>query len=232
MSATILFYIIIGILILNFIWDKYLDYLNAKRFGNPIPEPLQGVYDQARYIKSQEYQREKYRFSWITGTLSITIMLVFFFFEGFAWIDSWARSISNNEIVVGLLFFGVLMGASSILSLPFSYYSTFVIEEKYGFNKTNLSTFIFDKLKGAIMAMLLGGGLYALIVWFYEIAGSNFWLYDWAVITLFSIFLIMFYARLIVPIFNKQTPLENGELRDQIEKYATQVGFDLKNICH
>ena len=122
------------------------------------------------------------------------------------------------------------MGASSILSLPFSYYSTFVIEEKYGFNKTNLKTFVLDKFKGILMGVLLGGGLYSLIVWLYQIMGANFWLYAWLVITLISVFLNMFYARLIVPLFNKQTPLENGSLRNQIEDYAGKVGFDLKNI--
>ena len=230
MSATTLFYIIIGILVLNFIWDKYLDYLNAQRFDDPIPESLKDVYDTERYLKSQAYKQEKYRFSWITGTISIIATLLFFFLDGFAWVDGWARSFSDNEIVVGLIFFGIIMGASSILGLPFSYYSTFVIEEKYGFNKTNLKTFVLDKFKGMFMAVLFGGGLYTLIAWLYQVMGANFWLYAWLVVTVFSVFLNMFYARLIVPLFNKQTPLESGSLRNQIEDYASKVGFELKNI--
>lgn len=230
MSSTTLFYIIIGILVLNFLWDKYLDYLNAQRFDDPIPKSLKDVYDTERYLKSQDYKHEKYRFSWITGTVSIITTLLFFFLDGFAWVDGWARSLSSNEIVIGLLFFGIIMGASSILGLPFSYYSTFVIEEKYGFNKTNLKTFVLDKLKGMFMAVLLGGGLYTLIAWLYQVMGANFWLYAWLVVTVFSVFLNMFYARLIVPLFNKQTPLESGSLRNQIEDYASKVGFELKNI--
>ncbi len=230
MSATVLFYIILVILVVNFLWDKYLEYLNAKRFDDPIPEPLSDIYDHERYEKSQAYKKEKYRFSWITGSVSIVATLLFFFLDGFEFVDRLARSLSSNNISIGLLFFGIILGANALLSLPFSYYHTFVIEERYGFNKTTLKTFLLDKIKGALLGIVVGGGLYALIVWLYHLMGPNFWLYAWAVLSLFSIAVNMLYARIIVPLFNKQNPLPAGSLREKIEAYASKVGFDLKNI--
>ncbi|NND52252.1 MAG: M48 family metallopeptidase, partial [Flavobacteriaceae bacterium] len=129
-----------------------------------------------------------------------------------------------------LIFFGIIMLGSDLISTPFSYYSTFVIEEKFGFNKTTKKTFLLDKLKGWIMLAILGGGLLALIIWFYQVTGKNFWLYAWGLVTIFTVFMNMFYSRLIVPIFNKQTPLEIGELRDKISNYAQTVGFKLNKI--
>lgn len=230
MTATSLFYIIIGILILNFIIDKILDALNAKHFNDPIPTELNDVYDSAAYEKSQRYKKEKYQFGILTSSVSIIATLLFFFLDGFEFVDQIARGISSNEIVIALLFFGIIMFANDLLSTPFSYYNTFVIEEKFGFNKTTIKTFILDKIKGWLMAIILGGGILSLIIWFYQSTGPNFWLYAWGIVILFSVFLNMFYARLIVPLFNKQTPLEEGSLRSKIETYATQVGFSLKNI--
>ncbi|MAO07094.1 MAG: peptidase M48 [Alteromonas sp.] len=230
MSPNTLFYIIIGIIVLNFLIDKILDALNAKHFDDSIPRELNDVYDTAAYEKSQQYKKEKYRFGLLTSVVSFVATLLFFFFDGFEWVDQWARSFSNNNIVVALIFFGIIMLASDILGTPFAYYHTFVIEEKYGFNKTTLKTFFLDKIKGWLMGAVLGGGILALIIWFYETTGAHFWLYAWGIVTLFSIFLNMFYARLIVPLFNKQTPLEEGSLRNQIEHYAAQVGFQLTNI--
>ncbi len=230
MNSETLFYIIIGILVFNFVFDKMLDTVNARKFEDPIPNELSDVYDPEEYKKSQSYKKEKHRFGSLTSLVSIVVTLLFFFLDGFAFIDEIARSISENNIFIALIFFGIIMGASSLLGTPFSYYSTFVIEEKYGFNKTTRKTFALDKLKGGMMAVVIGGGLLAVIIWFYESTGANFWLYAWGIVTVFSIFMNMFYARLIVPLFNKQTPLGDGELRSQIERYATQVGFNLKNI--
>jgi STE24 endopeptidase len=230
MASETLFYIIIGILVFNFVFDKILDTINARHYEDPVPEELEDVYDSEAYAKSQAYKKEKHRFGSLTSLVSIVATLLFFFFDGFAFIDEIARSVSENNILIALIFFGIIMGASSVLGTPFSYYSTFVIEEKYGFNKTTLKTFVLDKLKGGLMGAIIGGGLLAVIIWFYESTGANFWLYTWGIVTVFSVFMNMFYARLIVPLFNKQTPLGDGELRTQIERYATQVGFNLKNI--
>ena len=230
MTPQTIFYIIIGILIINFTVDKVLDYLNAKHFNDPIPEELNDVYDTVEYQKSQLYKDENYRFGIITSSLSLIATLAFFFFDGFALVDNWSRSFSENNIVVALIFFGVIMLASDIISIPFSYYHTFVIEEKYGFNKTTTRTFILDKIKSWLMIIVIGGLLLSLIVWFYETTGDVFWLYAWGIIAIFSFFMNLFYARLIVPLFNKQTPLEEGSLRSKIESYANKVGFKLNKV--
>ncbi|NCT17806.1 MAG: peptidase M48 [Flavobacteriaceae bacterium CG2_30_34_30] len=230
MTATTVFTIIISILILSFMLDKILEYLNFKKFDDPVPLELADVYDAAEYHKSQAYNKENTRFSMWSSTFSLLLTLSFFFFGGFAFVDALARSISENSIAITLLFFGIILLASDLLSTPFSYYHTFVIEEKYGFNKSSVKLFFLDKLKSWLMGILLGGGILALITWFYESFPNNFWWYTWIAIAIFSVFMNMFYAKLIVPIFNKQKPLEEGSLRDKIEKYATKVGFQLNHI--
>ena len=230
MTPQTLFYIIIGILVAGFIVDKIINYLNAQHYNDPIPDPLKDVFDEEEYAKSQKYKRENYRFTLLTSSVSLLATLAFFFLDGFAFVDEIARSISENSIIITLVFFGIIMLASDILSTPFSYYQTFVIEEKYGFNKTTLKTFFLDKLKGWLMMIVVGGLLLSAIVWFYESTGSNFWLYAWALVSFFAIFMNLFYARLIVPLFNKQSPLEEGTLRSQIESYAEKVGFTLDKI--
>ena len=227
---TTLFYIIIGIILINFIIDKILDALNAKHYNDKLPKELEDVYNEEDYIKSQQYKKTTYKFSLITSTFSLILTLAFLFFDGFEFIDEIARSYSNNPIVIALIFFGIIMIGSDILTTPFSYYSTFVIEEKFGFNKTTLKTFILDKIKGWVMTIILGGGLLALIIWFYEVTGRYFSLYAWALISAFTLFMNMFYSKLIVPLFNKQTPLAAGALRDNISAYAKTVGFTLDKI--
>ncbi len=230
MTSTILFYIIIAIIIINFIVDKILSTLNAKHFNDALPIELQDVYDKDEYKKSQAYKATNHRFSNITSTFSLILTLAFFYFDGFEYVDNIARGFSENSIVVALVFFGIIMLASDIITTPFSYYKTFVIEEKFGFNKTTIKTFILDKIKGWLMLAIIGGGILALIIWFYEATGSNFWLYAWALVAVFSLFMNMFYSKLIVPLFNKQTPLEDGELRTKIAEYAQTVGFKLNKI--
>ncbi|MGS2740920.1 M48 family metallopeptidase [Sinomicrobium sp. M5D2P17] len=230
MTPTVLFYIIIGILLLDFIVDQVLDYLNAKHFGDAVPEELSDVYDDEEYVKSQAYKKTNYSFSKVSSAFSLVLTLAFFFLGGFEYVDQIARGISNNEIVIALIFFGIILFASDMLTTPFSYYHTFVIEEKFGFNKTTKKTFFLDKLKGWIMGAVIGGGILALIIWFYQVAGKNFWLYAWGAVAVFTVFMNMFYSKLIVPLFNKQTPLEDGELKTAIEKYASTVGFTLNKI--
>ena len=215
MTPNTLFFIIIGIMVMSFIIDKILDYLNAQHYNNPIPEELNDVYDEEEYIKSQKYKVENHRFGVLTSTISLLATLAFFFLDGFAIIDNLARSTSDNSILIALVFFGIIMFASDLLGIPFSYYHTFVIEEKYGFNKTTKRTFLLDKIKGWLMLAIIGGGLLSVIVWFYDTTGEKFWLYTWGIITAFIFFMNLFYTRLIVPIFNKQTPLEEGSLRSK-----------------
>lgn len=230
MNPQTLFLIIIAIIVIDFVIDKILDALNAKHFNDPVPSELSDVYDDEKYEKSQAYKKERFQFGLISSTFSVMLTLAFIILGGFAWVDGIARTFSENEIVISLIFFGIIMLGSDILMTPFSYYSTFVIEEKYGFNKTSKKTFILDKFKGLLMTVIIGGGILALIVWFYQIAGDNFWWYAWILVAVFSVFMNMFYAKLIVPLFNKQVPLKDGSLRSKIEEYAQSVGFQLDNI--
>jgi STE24 endopeptidase len=230
MTSQTLFFILIAIIIISFLFDKWLQFLNAKQFDKPIPEELSDVYDKIEYEKSQQYKKVNFKFSLLTSTISIVATLLFFFLDGFAFVDGIARSFSDNSIIIALIFFGIIFIVSDILSTPFSYYDTFVIEEKFGFNKSTKKLFFLDKIKGWVLGGLLGGGILALIIWFYESTGNYFWLYAWAFMTVFSVFMNLFYAKLIVPLFNKQTPLESGSLRDKIEAYSSNVGFKLDNI--
>ncbi|HLV70748.1 MAG TPA: M48 family metallopeptidase [Xanthomarina sp.] len=230
MTATNLFYIIIAIIIISFIIDKILDALNAKHYNDPVPKELQDVYDETEYNKSQAYKKNNYKFGLLTSSFSLILTLFFLIFDGFEYLDNISRSYSENPIIIALVFFGIIMIGSDILSSPFSYYKTFVIEERFGFNKTSKKTFVLDKIKGWLMMVVLGGSILALIIWFYQFSGDNFWLYAWALMTVFTIIMNMFYAKLIVPLFNKQTPLEAGELRNKISNYAKTVGFKLNKI--
>ncbi len=230
MNHNTLFYIIVGILVAQFLLETILDYFNARHYGDPVPEELNDVFDAEEYQKSQNYKKTNYRFGLITSTFSLLLTLGFLILGGFGWIDSIARGITDNDILIALIFFGIIMIGSDIITTPFSYYATFVIEEKFGFNKTTKKTFFFDKLKGWLMMSIIGGGMLAVVIWFFQWAGTNFWMYAWALIAVFTIFMNLFYSKLIVPLFNKQHPLEEGALKQKIEDYAHKVGFDLKNI--
>jgi len=228
--AQTIFYIIIGIIIFEYLLERLLDYLNSTTWSNKLPIELKGIYDAEKYKKAQNYEKEKTRFSLTTSSFTLIAMLLVLFLGGFAWLDELVRQYTSNSIMMALMFFGILGFVADIALTPFSLYSTFVIEEKYGFNKTKPKTYILDKLKGWLLAALIGGGLVALVVWIYDNTGEWFWLLAWGVIGLFVIFMTMFYSNIIVPLFNKQEPLEDGELRTGIENFAGKVGFKLNNI--
>ncbi len=230
MNAQSLFYLLIAILIFSFLLDKILELLNAKHYNDPIPKILNDVYDATEYKKSQAYKRTNYKFGNLTALFSLLLTLGFFFFDGFAHVDALARNLVNNEILVTLVFFGIIMIGSDIITTPFSYYKTFVIEERFGFNKTTKKTFVFDKIKGWLMTIIVGGVILGALTWFYQKTGASFWLYAWLLISVFTLFMNLFYSRLIVPLFNKQTPLEEGNLRTAISNYAKTVGFNLNKI--
>ncbi|MEI6820921.1 MAG: M48 family metallopeptidase [Bacteroidota bacterium] len=228
--AKILFIIIIAIIVFDYLLEHLLDYLNSTYWSNELPKELEGIYDAEKYKKSQDYQMANQKFSTLTSTLSFLAMLAMLLLGGFAFVDNFARQFSSNEIVIALIFFGILGFASDILSTPFSIYNTFVIEQKFGFNNTDVKTFILDKLKGWLLAIIIGGGLIALLVLIYNVFGNNFWWIAWIALSVFIIFITMFYSTLIVPLFNKQTPLEDGDLRKAIEAFADKTGFKLNNI--
>ena len=222
--------IIITILVAQFLIDTWLDYLNAKRFKDPIPEVLGDVYDQEAYLKSQDYKMVSYRFGLISSSFSLVTTLLFLLLGGFTWADELARSFTSHPTVIALLFFAIVMGASSLLQLPFDYYRTFTIESQFGFNKSSRALFFMDKVKGLLIGGLLAGVLLTIIMAFYQWAGTHFWLYAWAIMALFTLLLNTFYSQWIVPLFNKQTPLEEGELKSAITQYARTIGFELENI--
>ena len=189
MNPTTLFYIIISILILSFIVDKVLDILNEKRFNDEIPEKLKDVYDETAYKKSQSYKKTSAKFSNITSLATTILTLSFFLVDGFKYLDNFARTYTDNSILVALIFFGIIILGSEIVSTPLSYYSTFVIEEKFGFNKSTKKTFWLDKIKGLFITILLGFGILSLIIWFYQLTGKNFWIYAWVLVAVFSLFI-------------------------------------------
>ncbi len=228
---NIWFYIIVVIILLNFFLSTIISYLNVKSLSSEVPEQMKDFYDDQKYAKSQKYTKTNTKFSFITSSFSVIIILLMLFFEGFAFVDKISQQIAgNNIILVGLVFFGILFLANGIINLPFEIYDTFVIENKFGFNKTTPKTFVTDTIKGFFITIILGGGILALIIYFYTLTQNYFWVYAWIAISLFSIFMAMFYSNLIVPLFNKQTPLPEGELRNEIENFAQKAGFELKNI--
>ncbi len=230
LMAETVFYILVAIIVFDFLLERMLDYLNSRRWSNKLPVELEGIYDAERYRKSQDYTRTNTRFSIYSDTVSFAAMLLMLFLGGFAFVDGLAWSFTGHPVLLALIFFGILALASEMVSLPFSVYATFVIEEKFGFNRTTVKTYVLDKLKGLLLGAVIGGGLLALVVWIFMVAGSWFWLIAWGVITAFTLFMVMFYSNLIVPLFNKQKPLEAGPLRDAIETFAARVGFKLRNI--
>lgn len=228
--AETLFYIIIIITVLDFAIERTLDYLNTTRFSDHLPKEVEGIYNPDDYRKSQQYLKTNHKFGMLTSTVSFVAIAAMLVFGGFAWLDSLVRGLTENPIWMTILFFGIIGLMSDLISTPFAVYDTFVIEEKFGFNKTTPRTFILDKLKGWGLGAIVGGGLIALIVWIYQSTGEWFWLVAWGAVTMFTLFMTMFYSNLIVPLFNKQTPLEEGELREAISVFASKVGFKLRNI--
>ena len=195
-----------------------------------IPQKLEGIYNEEEYAKQQQYQKTNSKFGLYSGLFSFVIMFVILLLGGFGWLDLLLREYISNETWLGLAFFGVIMVGSEIISLPFDYYVTFVIEERFGFNKSTRKTFWLDQLKSLLMTIILGGGILYLVMWLYNSVGEWAWLYAWGVVTAFSLFMFLFYSNLIVPLFNKQTPLEEGDLRNAIEEFGQKAGFGINNI--
>jgi STE24 endopeptidase len=227
---NIIFFIILIIPVTGFIVERYLDYLNSSMWSDSLPEKLKGICDKEEYKKTQLYQKDNNRLSFWTSSFNLAIIVIMIIAGGFAIIDILARTISTNDVIVSLVFFGIIGFASDLINIPFSCYDTFVIEKKYGFNTMTVRTFITDHIKSWFIALLVGIPVLGLITWFYYKTGKNFWIYAWSLITLFSVLINLFYSELIVPLFNKQSPLQDGSLRTEIEKFARKTGFKLKNI--
>lgn len=228
--STILFTLIILFILADYTLEQTLSVLNRKRLSPIIPEKLKGIYEPDKYAKQQEYSKTNSRFSDYTRLFSLCLALAMLLFGGFAWVDSWVRTFTSNELLISLLFFGILYLGNEIITLPFSIYSTFVIEERFEFNKTTPRIFVLDLIKSLLLSIVLMGGILAIIIGLYNWLGTNFWFVAWLTISLISLIMLLFYSEWIVPLFNKQTPLEEGELRSAIEDFAQKAGFELKNI--
>jgi len=222
--------IILGALLAGYFIDVVTDYLNLKSLSNQLPKEFDGVYDAEAYKKSQAYTKVNTRFGFLTSTLSLILTLVFWFEGGFNYVDQFVRAWNLNSILSGILYMGILVVMKSVFSLPFSIYSTFVIEEKFGFNKTTLRTFILDMIKGVALGIVLGTPLLAGILWFFEFSGELAWLYCWAAVTVFSLVVQFIAPTWIMPWFNKFSPLRSQELKDAIVNYAQKVQYPLKDI--
>jgi len=227
---TTLFYVIIAILLVDALWGWFLEELNRRSWADKVPARLADVYPQDKFEQQKRYRKANHRFGKISSTFSLIVLLVFLWFHGFAWVDQQVLNVTDHWLLRPLIFFGVIGLASFITGLPFSLYQTFVIEERFGFNKTTPGTFVLDQLKGLLLGALIGGLLLTLVVWFYEVAGRFFWLYAWVGLSLFMLFFSKFYTTLILPLFNKQTPLEEGKLRTAIENMSKRAGFSLENV--
>ena len=239
MTAQLWFFIIISLVIFNYLFSNLLDYMNHRNWKDEIPNELKDFYDKEKYKKAKNYALSKNKISLFSSSLSFLLVISLIIFNGYGIIDQFVSinlsksfeslQISSNFIQSGV-FFLILFILNSIISIPFSYYNTFVIEEKFGFNKTTKLTFFIDIIKSTLLSFFIGGILLFLALYLYENLNDGFWLWLWIGLSLLMILINMFYADLIVPIFNKLTPLDDGELRNKIEKYSKDVGYLLKNI--
>ena len=222
--------IILATLLVDTLLDIISNKLNLSSLSKELPGEFEGVYDSDTYARSQEYTKVRTKFGFITGAFDLVILLVFWFSGGFNVLDQMVRSWGFGELITGLIFISILMVAKSIISLPFSIYSTFVIEERFGFNKTTPKTFVLDLVKGLLLGAIIGLPLLAGILAFFMYTGSLAWLYAWGAVTVFTLVMQYVAPTWIMPLFNKFTPLEEGELRTSIEAYTARVDFPLQGL--
>lgn len=230
MTAENWLYLIIGLVIFNYLFSTVLDFINGKNWRTEIPPVMKDFYPEDKYLKAKNYSKEKGKVSLISSTLSTLITLLFLVFGGYGWLDNFISLYYDIPFLKSGIFFLVLFILSDFISIPFSCYNTFVIEEKYGFNKTTVKTFVLDKIKGYLLTLIIGGVLLFGAIYIVSLLENGFWVWLWLSLSVIMLLVNMFYADLIVPIFNKLTPLETGSLREKIESYTNKVGYSLKNI--
>jgi len=230
MEPVTILYIIIGISVFSYLFDQLLEYLNLKAQRHDLPADIAAFYDREKYLKSLDYHKELTKFGFITAAFSFSLSLLMLVFGGFGILDNWLRPLIPNDILLALLFFGIVVLVADILTLPFQWHATFVIEERFGFNKTTIKTFILDKLKSHVLGAIVGGALISLLIYLIQVIGPTFWIWFGLVAAGFILFINMFYTSLILPLFNKLTPLPDGELKSAIESFASKINFPLDNI--
>ncbi len=217
---------LVGEYILNLISDRF----NLRHLDPSVPDAFADVYDADRYRRSQEYLRTTTKFGWVAGGVDLAAFLIFWLAGGFPLLDAWVRSLGLGPVPTGLIFIGVLVLFQTAIQLPFDIYSTFVIEARFGFNRTTPRTFIADRLKGLALMAALGGPLLAFVLIFFEFAGPHAWLLCWGAVTLYLLAVQYIAPTWIMPLFNRFEPLADGELRRRIFDYARSVGFPLDNV--
>jgi len=220
---------ILALLLFNWFLSLIVETLNLRHLSTTIPEEFRGIYDEEKYAKSQRYLKDNTFFDQIQSTIMLPLTIAFILLGGFSWINQIAQAASPHLIVQGLVFGGILLIIGQIISLPFSIYSTFVIEEKYGFNKTTAKTFVMDLIKGLLLSVLIGAPIFALVLWIFS-SVPNAWLWAWGALSLIQLFIMFIAPVVILPLFNKFTPLEEGELRTAIEKFAADQNYTLSGI--
>ncbi|MBN2743012.1 MAG: M48 family metallopeptidase [Marinilabiliaceae bacterium] len=226
----ILFYLIIAFVVFEYVMEQWLDRLNRRAWSHEVPEPLRDVYDADKFENHKQYRRVNFSFSQMSEAMGFVATLLVLGSGALAMVDGWAASITVHPVGRGLLFFGIIGVAASLFNLPFSWYHTFVIEQRFGFNTTTRRTFVTDLLKGVLLSLLIGAPLMGGVMYLFQWLGEMFWVYAWLLISGFSVFMSMFYTSWILPIFNNQKPLDNGSLRDSIETFSLRSGFRLDNI--
>jgi STE24 endopeptidase len=222
--------IILVTLIVDFTLGLLADWLNLKALDHSLPKEFEGLYDAERYSKSQNYLKTNTRANWVATIVDLFVLIFFWFGGGFAFWDRTARSLGLNPVITGLIFIGGLLVLKAIIGLPFSIYHTFGIEARFGFNQTDLKTFVMDRLKGLILTLLLGGPLLVLVLWFFESMGPSAWWICWVVVIAYMLMAQFVAPTWIMPLFNRFEPIEDGALKNAIEEYAKAINFDLKGI--
>ena len=221
--------IIVGTIIFEYVLNFVSRQLNLKSLTTNLPDEFIGFYDEEKYAKSQNYTRANSSFGRISSTFNFLLILAVIFLGLFDTLDQYVRSFGYSPLITGLMFFGIITIIQDILSTPFSLYSTFIIEEEYGFNKSTAKIYIMDKLKSYLLLLLLGVPLISAILYFFE-SLENAWLYAWGLMALLSVVMPKIFTQFIAPMFNKFTPLEDGELRDMIEEYSKKVDFPMTEV--
>lgn len=222
--------LLLSLVVLNYLVDSLVKVLNYRESRKPLHPKLATLYSESEYRRSLEYSQANFSLSIINATYSVLVMILALALGLFGAIDSFVRERVGSEILVAILFFAIVGLVSDLLDLPFDIYGTFVVEARFGFNKMSIKTFIMDKFKGYLLAGLIGGGLLALIVFIYQETGSAFWILGWLLLSIFSLVMFMFGTTLILPLFNKLKPLEDGELKDEILKYCAQEGYSIGRL--
>ncbi len=230
MAAGAILTLILFITTLAFLFDFALEWLNLRAERTTIPPTVAAFYPQTEYARSRAYHRAQTQFGFLSGAFSFFLSVAVLWWGGFGWLDAVLRGYLANEIVLALAFFGILALVSDLLTLPFQLYGTFVIEARFGFNKTTVGIFFADKLKGYVLAAVLGGALMAALLYLVQQLGPLFWLVFGVLAAGFLLLMNMFYASLVLPLFSKLTPLPDGELKNAIYAFANRVNFPVDNI--